>query len=833
MSHLLTNARAKSAEFSILNFIIATLLSVALIIGFLAPVSSAYADESATTETASANDEGQSLTPMSGEVRTPDATIVSNHTLQGYPTPNLSAYVTYNPNFSKGDTVRFTYNVTGNTDNMMYYLYNFEVETSTGWNDLLDISKNNEYSTNNYIDEQIHLAGKYRLTFQVCEYRNETDGTKYFYYTGKNGTVSTRGGYVRFQVEFTIPELNTFESMDTIVAKVVEQCNEECKKRPDESEEEYKQESQYRKALWLNEWICANTEYDNSGKSCSAEGVFGRGLGTCEAYHDAYSMLLNKVGIETRRVESRGLNSEGKGDNHVWTGVKLNGKWYNVDTTWNDAVNYSEPPFDTRYLYFALPTDVMMLSRVAWDGTYVVESGPDSGKKYPFDANSYDDNYFIHTRKILDYIKSYKEDTSGPYSVKAMLSKKTRQFDLPIENKSWPDNYKNVIYPLAAYQLCQEPWGGNVSRLTATYSNDALHFNVRYINDVDVTFNANGGSFPATTITGPAGVKMSDYNWPTAVPTRNNYTFTGWNTVANGSGINFTKDDCFPGDAGNQITLYAQWKANPTSSGDNSGNTSTTNPGTTTTNPGTSAGDDSPGTIIPDPLTPPKGGSWVKTGGRWWYKYDDGMYPKSTTLRIDSAIYSFDGSGWMRKGWAQHSTGWYYHTSSGAATTGWVKSGGKWYFLDKNTCVMKTNSFYADGGANYYSNSSGVMQTGWTKVNGTWYLMSASGAMRFGWVKQGKTWYYLTPGTGKMATGMFDVGSKTFFANSSGAMRTGWVQHGDQWFYFTSSGAMATNKWISGTYWVGVNGVMATNEWVDNGRYYVNSSGVWVRNAKK
>lgn len=53
----------------------------------------------------------------------------------------------------------------------------------------------------------------------------------------------------------------------------------------------------------------------------------------------------------------------------------------------------------------------------------------------------------------------------------------------------------------------------------------------------------------------------------------------------------------------------------------------------------------------------------------------------------------------------------------------------------------------------------------------------------------------------------------------------------NSWYYFGNSGAMAKNTWISGKYWVGEDGVMATNAWVDGGRYYVNSTGKWVKGA--
>lgn len=81
---------------------------------------------------------------------------------------------------------------------------------------------------------------------------------------------------------------------------------------------------------------------------------------------------------------------------------------------------------------------------------------------------------------------------------------------------------------------------------------------------VTINFDANGGSgvmaplapSPSAAVTIPANVF-----------TRKNYTFSGWNTRADGKGDAYAQgDDAAPLMAGageGQITLYAQWKINP------------------------------------------------------------------------------------------------------------------------------------------------------------------------------------------------------------------------------------------------------------------------------
>ena len=413
------------------------------------PESSVSADTTAAITSA----ESTSASPASANAIAPasatEVIVPTTITSSNASTTPLSATLTYNGNFAKGDTVRFTYNVAGNERPLLYRLFSFSIKSGDSWTDVIDITKSSygAYSpTTNYFEEKLYNAGTYRVVFQAVEYTDNGDGTK------------TLGDYARFQAQFTVSESGDFKSMDTTISDIVAQCNSECAKQDDTSD--------YAKALWLNDWVIDNTEYDNTYTYINAEGVFGRGLGDCEAYHDAYVRLLNKVGIETRRVDSTG-------DNHVWTGAKLDGKWYNIDTTWND-MNYTYGNLDLRHLYFAVPTNVMKLVHKNWDGTYSLG--------YPnraaFDAESYEDNYFIKSGEIDKFTAPYLE-ASGTYSVKAHLDARETSFTIPVAKSGWPDSYKNVIYNLVAYRLGQENWGSGI-KVGVTYADNTLSFQATY-----------------------------------------------------------------------------------------------------------------------------------------------------------------------------------------------------------------------------------------------------------------------------------------------------------------------------------------------------------------
>lgn len=226
------------------------------------------------------------------------------------------------------------------------------------------------------------------------------------------------------------------------------------------------------------------------------------------------------------------------------------------------------------------------------------------------------------------------------------------------------------------------------------------------------------------------------------------------------------------------------------------------------------------------PQVQAQAGSWVKSHGKWWYKYADGTYPASDQVTIKGKTYSFDSAGYMKTGWKLEDGSWHYYKGSGAMATGWTKVKGSWYYMDSEG-VMQTGWQKVDGKW-YYLKSSGAMKTGWLQDQGSWYYLNSSGAMKTGWVKSGGKWYYMDPADGKMTTGKQVISGKTYILASSGAMKTGWIQDGGKWYYATSSGACKTNGW-AGNYYLTSDGTMATSGWVDNGKYYVDGSGKWVK----
>lgn len=99
--------------------------------------------------------------------------------------------------------------------------------------------------------------------------------------------------------------------------------------------------SDLEKAVALHDYIAVNTKYNwttgNGGYISSphtiytAYGVLVEQDAVCQGYALAYKLLLNKAGIESGVVISNAMH-------HEWNYIKLDGKYYYVDVTWDDSM---------------------------------------------------------------------------------------------------------------------------------------------------------------------------------------------------------------------------------------------------------------------------------------------------------------------------------------------------------------------------------------------------------------------------------------------------------------------------------------------------------------
>ncbi len=139
------------------------------------------------------------------------------------------------------------------------------------------------------------------------------------------------------------------------------------------------------KAMLLHDEIVLDMRYDLSNRSNYTFAMDKYGV--CVNYAELYAYLLGQLGIKTEIVDSVVVGDAG----HEWMKICLDGKWYNIDPTWDDPTyteNSLDDPGKVPHEYFLLSD-----SRIS----QIDDSGIHSGylKLHASNDKKYD-NYKIH-----------------------------------------------------------------------------------------------------------------------------------------------------------------------------------------------------------------------------------------------------------------------------------------------------------------------------------------------------------------------------------------------------------------------------------------------------
>ncbi|MBP3305526.1 MAG: InlB B-repeat-containing protein [Oscillospiraceae bacterium] len=125
-----------------------------------------------------------------------------------------------------------------------------------------------------------------------------------------------------------------------------------------------------------------------------------------------------------------------------------------------------------------------------------------------------------------------------------------------------------VIYDLNKDPLDGEIPDSNYIAFNANGSYVGAHYtNLKIWNGYSVTYNANFGDMPETVVDSQSVAHSGATSYDLTVDanpfTRENYTFTGWNTKADGSGTAYAADAALALTSDvNEVVLYAQWVEN-------------------------------------------------------------------------------------------------------------------------------------------------------------------------------------------------------------------------------------------------------------------------------
>ena len=289
------------------------------------------------------------------------------------------------------------------------------------------------------------------------KYTSECESQDYTFTMMATGTYNFRFHVMDTKAGVTYLRTNTYiqvsspnyPSVNSIVQNAVTRCNSETNG------------SDYSKALWLHDWLLEQLDYDNSLKWSSAESALTRGSGTCQAYERAYAKLLSAAGIEN--AETRDTY-----DGHTWNAMKLDGKWYQVDCTWDDSSeNYYN--FNRTHLYFALSDELMAIAHQGHNKIYTVEG-------YATPSNSLEHNYFVQNGDAQQWVESYRN------RIQENLNNKNTEFSIQADNSTYPPSIYGIQNGIIAYVMNQNEWFANGKKveLVAKTNDKQFDFIVTY-----------------------------------------------------------------------------------------------------------------------------------------------------------------------------------------------------------------------------------------------------------------------------------------------------------------------------------------------------------------
>lgn len=254
-------------------------------------------------------------------------------------------------------------------------------------------------------------SGTYRIYFYFMDNdRNDPQNDKRIY-------------YLRTTAEVTVNDAAR-PSVTQIVNDAVDLCRQQTNG------------SEYDMALWLHDWTLDQLEYDHSLNWCSAESGLTRHQGTCESYQRIYSKLLNAAGIANGRITGNG---------HTWNAVKIDGKWCQMDLTWDDTSDNWYGDLDQRHLYFGLTDELMAIAHSDHTANY-------QKADYAYRSNDLSNNYFVRNGKADEWAEKYAD------RIQQHLDAKEESFSIDADNQLFPPSISGIQNGIIAYAMNLREW---------------------------------------------------------------------------------------------------------------------------------------------------------------------------------------------------------------------------------------------------------------------------------------------------------------------------------------------------------------------------------------
>ena len=163
-----------------------------------------------------------------------------------------------------------------------------------------------------------------------------SDDFDYLHYKFVSADIRMQGMGNKFTIKYKINYLETKEQTVQVNQRIQEVLEEL----------DIKDKSDFKKIKLIHDFIISNSEYDLSSRYNSAYGCLIMNKSACQGYAQLAYKMFTEAGISCRIVTGKSGGSP-----HAWNIVRLDGKWYFIDCTWDDPVG-TDIPKSAGYAYF-------------------------------------------------------------------------------------------------------------------------------------------------------------------------------------------------------------------------------------------------------------------------------------------------------------------------------------------------------------------------------------------------------------------------------------------------------------------------------------------------
>lgn len=151
-------------------------------------------------------------------------------------------------------------------------------------------------------------------------------------YRGYTASIKGMGVYtIYYKFEYSETDVQT-EWVNEKVASILKEFD-------------FEEKTEYEKVKMIHDYIIDHVSYDITVENNSAYEGLKNQVTACQGYANLTYKLLTEAGIPARII-----TGVADGEAHAWNIVELDGKWYNLDCTWDDPIGGGN--HNAQYDYF-------------------------------------------------------------------------------------------------------------------------------------------------------------------------------------------------------------------------------------------------------------------------------------------------------------------------------------------------------------------------------------------------------------------------------------------------------------------------------------------------